>query len=73
VTEIKPPVLILPPVMLPVAVINPPVLTFPPAILAVTAKLPSVPTVVKLEVVTFALNKLPVNKAALALTLMPVS
>ena len=56
--------------MLPVAVTNPPVLILPPAILAVTVKLPKVPTVVKLEVVTFALNKLPVNKAALALTLL---
>ena len=55
---------ILPPVTLPVADTTPLVRKLPACTLAVTAKLPSVPTVVKLDVVTLELRVDPVIKAA---------
>ena len=63
----------LPPVTLPVDVICPAVRKLPPCTLAVTVKLPKEPTVVKLLVVTFELNVLPVIKLAAGLDTTPVN
>ena len=74
VADIRPAVLMLPPVIFPVADTKPAVLMLPPTTLPPTLKLVNVPTVVRLEKITFELSVLPVNALALtALAVTPVN
>jgi hypothetical protein len=69
-----PPVIVSADVIVDVADINPPVSKLPPVTLPLTDKLPSVPTDVKLEKITFELNVLPVKLfASTLLAVTPVS
>ena len=68
-----PPVVNAPPATVPPALTAPLVFKFPPVALPLTVSDPSVPTVVKLDVVTLALRVVPVISAAGALETTPVN
>ena len=73
VANTAPPVVNALPATVPPALTAPLVFKFPPEALPVTVNDPSVPTVVKLDVVTLALNVVPVISAAGALETTPVN